>query len=52
LSKNFRNAGTTLTLKAVEWASENVVAFDVDKTEAMLLTRKHKIEWNTEILDG
>jgi len=45
VARKLTNAATY----AVEWASENAVAFDVDKTEAMLLTRKHKIEWNTEI---
>jgi len=49
VARKLTNAATY----AVEWASENAVAFDVDKTEAMLLTRKHKIEWNTEIqVDG
>ena len=33
---------TNAATYAVEWASENAVAFKADKTEAMLLTRKHK----------
>ena len=40
VARKLTNAATY----AVEWASENAVAFDVDKTEAMLLMRRHKIE--------
>jgi len=33
----------------MEWAEQNAVSFDSDKTEAVLLTRKRAVDWDTEI---